>query len=69
MSAVTPTPPALFFLSVRPPLTPSLSPYPSTAYLKYSAEHYVRVKNNYLAGSPAAPLPEPAASKGQGTPG
>ena len=39
------------------------------AYLKYSAEHYVRVKNNYLAGSPAAPLPEAAASKGQGTPG
>ena len=39
------------------------------AYLKYSAEHYVRVKNNYLTGSPTAPLPEAAASKGQGTPG
>ncbi|MDC8758388.1 gamma carbonic anhydrase family protein [Janthinobacterium fluminis] len=24
------------------------------AYLKYSAEHYVRVKNNYQAGAPAA---------------
>lgn len=25
------------------------------AYLRYSAEHYVRVKNNYLAGPDAAP--------------
>jgi hypothetical protein len=24
------------------------------AYLKYSAEHYVRVKDNYLAGAPPA---------------
>lgn len=36
------------------------------AYLKYSAEHYVRVKNNYLAGAPDAAVapPVPPASKG-----
>ncbi|MDP3228726.1 MAG: gamma carbonic anhydrase family protein [Acidovorax sp.] len=36
------------------------------AYLKYSAEHYVRVKNNYLAGAPDAATqpPEPPANKG-----
>jgi carbonic anhydrase/acetyltransferase-like protein (isoleucine patch superfamily) len=27
------------------------------AYLRYSAEHYVRVKNNYLAGRGAMGLP------------
>ncbi|RYF23740.1 MAG: gamma carbonic anhydrase family protein [Comamonadaceae bacterium] len=27
-----------------------------TAYLRYSAEHYVRVKNNYLAAPAAAPV-------------
>ena len=26
---------------------------PELAYLRYSAEHYVRVKNNYLAGDPS----------------
>ena len=36
------------------------------AYLKYSAEHYVRVKNNYLAGTPqGAPVP-PAPPAHQG---
>lgn len=36
------------------------------AYLKYSAEHYVRVKNNYLAGTPGTAMvpPAPPASKG-----
>lgn len=36
------------------------------AYLKYSAEHYVRVKNNYLAGTPDAAVvpPAPPANKG-----
>jgi carbonic anhydrase/acetyltransferase-like protein (isoleucine patch superfamily) len=36
------------------------------AYLKYSAEHYVRVKNNYLAGTPqgAAVPPAPPAHQG-----
>ncbi|MBU0889940.1 MAG: gamma carbonic anhydrase family protein [Gammaproteobacteria bacterium] len=36
------------------------------AYLKYSAEHYVRVKNNYLAGTPeaAAHATEPPAHEG-----
>jgi carbonic anhydrase/acetyltransferase-like protein (isoleucine patch superfamily) len=36
------------------------------AYLRYSAEHYVRVKNNYLAGTPGAAVmpPAPPASKG-----
>lgn len=28
------------------------------AYLRYSAEHYVRVKNRYLAGTPAPAAPE-----------
>ena len=36
------------------------------AYHKYSAEHYVRVKNNYLAGTPGAGavLPAPPAHQG-----
>lgn len=36
------------------------------AYLKYSAEHYVRMKNNYLAGTPDAAAVPPAPSGHQG---
>ena len=36
------------------------------AYLKYSAEHYVRVKNNYLAGEPAGAAADPAPPAHQG---
>ena len=36
------------------------------AYLKYSAEHYVRVKNNYLAGTPGAGTVPPAPPAHQG---
>jgi len=36
------------------------------AYLKYSAEHYVRVKNNYLAGTPDAAVVSPVPPDHQG---
>ncbi|MCT6716838.1 gamma carbonic anhydrase family protein [Acidovorax sp. K2F] len=36
------------------------------AYLRYSAEHYVRVKNNYLAGTPQAAAVPPAPPAHQG---
>ena len=36
------------------------------AYLKYSAEHYVRVKNHYVTGVPAAAVANPAPPAHQG---